>query len=178
MRKLVTGAVVSLFASASFAQSVITFDVDFHTVYAASGSFAPNLAATAPGPFNGSAPIPDVNLTGQVTISTVVSSTQLAPGAVNTLTLNGSWTSESGFEPTNTWSTTTYNNGASGIWSALLFLWGTPVYWFTSPWYRRLRVLTLGDFFEERYSSKRMAGFYAIVASLWLMLFIFNKQKK
>ncbi|MBN1125521.1 MAG: sodium:solute symporter family protein [Sedimentisphaerales bacterium] len=68
--------------------------------------------------------------------------------------------------------TTTYNNGASGIWSALLFLWGTPVYWFTSPWYRRLRELTLGDFFEERYASKRMAGFYAIVASLWLMLFI------
>ncbi|MBN1817405.1 MAG: sodium:solute symporter family protein [Sedimentisphaerales bacterium] len=68
--------------------------------------------------------------------------------------------------------TTTYNNGASGIWSALLFLWGTPIYWFTSPWYRRLRVLTLGDFFEERYGSKRMAGFYAVVASLWLMLFI------
>jgi len=68
--------------------------------------------------------------------------------------------------------TTTYNNGASGIWSALLYLWGTPIYWFTSPWYRRLRVLTLGDFFEERYGSKRMAGFYAIIASLFLMSFI------
>ena len=68
--------------------------------------------------------------------------------------------------------TTTYNNGASGIWSALLFLWGTPIYWLTSPWYRRLRVLTLGDFFEERFGSKRMAGFYAIIASLWLMSFI------
>jgi len=68
--------------------------------------------------------------------------------------------------------TTTYNNGASGIWSALLFLWGTPVYWLTSPWYRRLRVLTLGDFFEERFGSKRMAGFYAVIASLWLMSFI------
>jgi len=68
--------------------------------------------------------------------------------------------------------TTTYNNGASGIWSALLFLWGTPIYWLTSPWYRRLRVLTLGDFFEERFGSKRMAGFYAVIASLWLMSFI------
>lgn len=68
--------------------------------------------------------------------------------------------------------TTTYNNGASGIWSGLLYLWGTPIYWFTSPWYRRLRVLTLGDFFEERYGSKRMAGFYAIIASLFLMSFI------
>jgi len=68
--------------------------------------------------------------------------------------------------------TTTYSNGASGIWSALLFLWGTPIYWLTSPWYRRLRVLTLGDFFEERYGSKKMAGFYALMASLWLMLFV------
>ena len=68
--------------------------------------------------------------------------------------------------------TTTYNNGASGIWSALLYLWGTPIYWLTSPWYRRLRVLTLGDFFEERYGSKRMAGFYAVIASLFLMSFI------
>ncbi len=68
--------------------------------------------------------------------------------------------------------TTTYTNGASGIWSALLFLWGTPIYWLTSPWYRRLRVLTLGDFFEERYGSKRMAAFYAIISSLFLMSFI------
>jgi len=68
--------------------------------------------------------------------------------------------------------TTTYTNGASGIWSALLFLWGTPIYWLTSPWYRRLRVLTLGDFFEERYGSKRMAAFYAIISSMFLMSFI------
>jgi SSS family solute:Na+ symporter len=68
--------------------------------------------------------------------------------------------------------TTTYTNGASGIWSALLFLWGTPIYWLTSPWYRRLRVLTLGDFFEERYGSKRMAAFYAVISSMFLMSFI------
>jgi SSS family solute:Na+ symporter len=65
--------------------------------------------------------------------------------------------------------TTTYTNGASGIWSALLYLWGTPLFWFTSPWYRRLRVLTLGDFFEERFGSKRMAGFYAVIASIFIM---------
>ena len=111
MKKIFSGLFLSLMASASFAQSVITFAVDFHTVYAASGGFAPTLAATAPGPFNGNAPIPPVNLSGQVTISTVVSTNELAISpAVNTLTLNGSWTSESGFEPTNTWSTTTYNN--------------------------------------------------------------------
>lgn len=111
MRKILSGLIVSLISSASFAQSVITFDVEFHTVYAASGSFAPNLVATAPGPFNNNDPIPDVNLSGQVTLSTVVSSNQLAPApAVNSLTLNGSWTSESGNEPSNTWSTHTYND--------------------------------------------------------------------
>lgn len=110
MRKVILGGLLSLFASTSFAQSVITFDVEFNTVYAASGSFAPDLVATAPGPFNNNQPIPAVNLTGQVTLSTVVSSNQLAPSpAVNTLTLNGDWTSESGFEPSNTWSTHTYN---------------------------------------------------------------------
>jgi SSS family solute:Na+ symporter len=68
--------------------------------------------------------------------------------------------------------TTTYQNGASGIWSALLFLWGTPIFWLTSPWYRRLRILSLGDFFEERFGSKKMAAFYAIIASMFLMSFI------
>ena len=108
MRKFITGLAISLLSSASFAQSVINFDVDFHTVYAASGGFAPTLVATAPGPFNGSAPIPAVNLSGSVTMSTVVSTTQLI--TTNTLTLNGSWQTESGFEPTNTWSTHTYTD--------------------------------------------------------------------
>ncbi|NJM16600.1 MAG: hypothetical protein HC896_15600 [Bacteroidales bacterium] len=35
--------------------------------------------------------------------------------------------------------TTTANNGASGIWSALMMLFSTPSYWLTGPWYRRLR---------------------------------------
>jgi len=68
--------------------------------------------------------------------------------------------------------TTTYNNGASGIWSNLLYLWSTPIYWFTSPWYRRMRVLTLGDFFEERYGSKRMSGLYSIIGSILMMAVI------
>ncbi len=68
--------------------------------------------------------------------------------------------------------TTTFHNGASGIWSALMMLWTTPIYWFTSTWYRRMRVITLGDFFQERYGSWRMAAFYAIISSLFLMTHI------
>ncbi len=69
-------------------------------------------------------------------------------------------------------STTTFSNGASGIWSSMLYLFGTPVYWFTSAWMRRLRMLTLGDFFAERYGSRRMAAVYALIGTIGMMAFI------
>src|SRR5580658_5881448 len=65
--------------------------------------------------------------------------------------------------------TTTFANGASGIWSNLNILFATPTFWLTSPWYRRLRVLTLADFFGERYQSRRMGMTYALVAVLGTM---------
>ena len=68
--------------------------------------------------------------------------------------------------------TTTYSNGASGIWSSLFYLFATPFYWLVMPWMRRLRLLTLGDFFNERYGSKRMAGVYAVIGTIGLMAFI------
>ena len=68
--------------------------------------------------------------------------------------------------------TTTANNGASGIWSALMMLFSTPSYWLTGPWYRRLRVVTMGDYFAERFSSKFLGGVYAVMASISLMLLL------
>jgi len=68
--------------------------------------------------------------------------------------------------------TTTYTNGAAGIWSALLMLFATPLYWMVMPWMRRLRLLTIGDFFEERYGSKPMAGVYAVIGSVSMMTII------
>ncbi|OHB79575.1 MAG: hypothetical protein A2Z25_01990 [Planctomycetes bacterium RBG_16_55_9] len=64
---------------------------------------------------------------------------------------------------------TTFRNGAGGIWSSLIYLPATPIYWLVVPWMRRLRLLTLGDFFEERYGSKRMAGVYAIIGTVGMM---------
>lgn len=69
-------------------------------------------------------------------------------------------------------STATMRNGASGVWANLLALFSTPVYWMTSPWYRRMRVLTLGDFFEERYESKSLGVLYALTQSVFLMIAI------
>ncbi|AQQ69804.1 Na(+)/glucose symporter [Limihaloglobus sulfuriphilus] len=68
--------------------------------------------------------------------------------------------------------TTTMANGASGIWSTLNYVFGTPVLWMIAPWYRRLRLLTMGDFFEDRYGSKTMGAVYAIVSSVGFMIMI------
>ncbi len=65
--------------------------------------------------------------------------------------------------------TTTFTNGAAGIWSGLVALFATPVYWMTAPWYRRLRLISLGDFFIDRYGSKRMAMVYALIGSIGMM---------
>jgi len=65
--------------------------------------------------------------------------------------------------------TTTFNNGAAGIWSSLLMLFVTPLFWITAPWLRRLRILTMGDFYLERYDSKRMAATYALIATIGMM---------
>ncbi len=69
-------------------------------------------------------------------------------------------------------STTTFTNGASGIWSSLLYLFGTPFYWLIAPWMRRLRLLTMGDFFLERYGSQRMAATYSIIGCIGMMALI------
>ena len=65
--------------------------------------------------------------------------------------------------------TTTFTNGAGGIWSSLLLLFATPMYWITSPWFRRLRVRTMGDFFEDRYGSKKIAATYAVIGCFSIM---------
>ncbi|MHC4402651.1 MAG: sodium:solute symporter family protein [Planctomycetota bacterium] len=60
---------------------------------------------------------------------------------------------------------TTFTSGLSGIWSVLLWLFVTPFYWFTAVWYRRMRHITMGDWFVERYHSKGM-GFAYMLFSL------------
>jgi solute:Na+ symporter, SSS family len=65
--------------------------------------------------------------------------------------------------------TTTFHNGIAGVWSSLLMVFSTPLFWFAGVWLRRMRIMTLGDFFHERYGSKRMAAAYAIVATVGMM---------
>jgi Na+/proline symporter len=46
-----------------------------------------------------------------------------------------------------------YQLGIAGIWYQWLYLFATPFYWMLAPIYRRLRYVTMGDFFERRYGS-------------------------
>ncbi|CAI8361942.1 MAG: Osmoregulated proline transporter OpuE [Opitutia bacterium UBA7350] len=62
-------------------------------------------------------------------------------------------------------------NGAAGIGMSLISgIITMPVFWMTTMWYRRLRYLSLAEFFVERYGSKRMAGFYAVIQTLLFMI--------
>ncbi len=67
---------------------------------------------------------------------------------------------------------TCWTSGLSGVWSALMWLFVTPVYWITAVWYRRMRHLTLGDWFVERYESKGLGAAYSVFAILFYMFYL------
>lgn len=62
--------------------------------------------------------------------------------------------------------------GLSGIWTVLNWLFCTPFYWFFGKWYRRMRIMTTGDFYDERFDSRGLAGTYAIFALVFFMGYI------
>ncbi|MBN2289147.1 MAG: sodium:solute symporter family protein [Candidatus Glassbacteria bacterium] len=66
----------------------------------------------------------------------------------------------------------TFVGGLSGIWTVLNYLFCTPFYWFIGLWYRRYRMMTMGDFFEERYQSRSMAGMYAIFGLFFFIVWL------
>lgn len=64
-------------------------------------------------------------------------------------------------------------NGAAGIGFMIISgIISMPIFWLTTLWYRRLRYLSLAEFFSERYGSKRMAGFYAVSQTIMFMIVV------
>lgn len=55
-----------------------------------------------------------------------------------------------------------YTQGVSGMWLQLQTLFITPFFWFTQPWFRRARVITMADMFIDRFNSKSVASAYAV----------------
>lgn len=54
-----------------------------------------------------------------------------------------------------------YQKGASGVWLSLQTLFMNPYYWFMNAWFRRVRLVTVADLFEDRFGSRKLARFYA-----------------
>jgi SSS family solute:Na+ symporter len=67
---------------------------------------------------------------------------------------------------------TGWTSGLSGVWSALMWLFVTPVYWIIGVWYRRMRHLTLGDWFVERYESRWLGVAYSLFAICFYMFYL------
>ena len=65
-----------------------------------------------------------------------------------------------------------FRQGVGGLWISFQTLFITPFFWFTQPWYRRARVVTMADLFVDRFGSKGLASAYAcfnIVIALILL---------
>ena len=65
----------------------------------------------------------------------------------------------------------TFTKGMNGMWGVMYWLFVTPFYWITGVWYRRMRHLTLGDWYVERYESKKLGGAYAIFGVVFFMIY-------
>lgn len=63
----------------------------------------------------------------------------------------------------------TYTSGVSGIWYQWLWLFVTPFFWLIAPFFRRMRAVTTGDFFEIRY-GRSVSGLYAVMGILPLTI--------
>ena len=73
-------------------------------------------------------------------------------------------------DPVNT-GRTTFTDGMSGMWSVMYWLFVTPFYWIAGVWYRRMRHLTLGDWFVERYESRAMGAAYCVFGLMFFMVY-------
>jgi len=62
-------------------------------------------------------------------------------------------------------------SGASGIWVSWMWLFGTPFYWIIAPIIRRMRCLTMADFFRERFGNSASV-LYIIVAAVGMIVFL------
>jgi Na+/proline symporter len=62
-------------------------------------------------------------------------------------------------------------SGVSSIWVSWMWLFGTPFYWIIAPVIRRMRCLTMADFFRQRF-GKAASVLYIIVAAVGMIVFL------
>ncbi len=71
-----------------------------------------------------------------------------------------------------TTSSSVYRQGAGGAWLALITLFLTPYYWFSTVWFRRVRLTTTAELFEDRFGNRFLATLYASTTVLMAIVSI------
>jgi Na+/proline symporter len=64
----------------------------------------------------------------------------------------------------------TVSAGASGIWVSWMWMFGTPFYWIIAPVVRRMRCLTMADYFQERFGNSA-AVLYTVTSGVAMTIF-------
>src|ERR1044072_1301659 len=54
-----------------------------------------------------------------------------------------------------------FQRGVTGVWFAFQTVFMNPYFWFMNTWFRRVRLVTQADLFEDRLGSRRLSQFYA-----------------
>jgi len=65
-----------------------------------------------------------------------------------------------------------YQQGVSGVWLGFQLIFLNPYYWFMNMWFRRVRLVTMADLFEDRLGSRKLATFYALFQSITVMFVV------
>jgi len=68
--------------------------------------------------------------------------------------------------------TLVYQQGVSGSWLAFQTIFMNPYYWFMNVWFRRVRLVTVAELFEERLGSHNLSKIYALYQVCYVCLFI------
>lgn len=65
-----------------------------------------------------------------------------------------------------------FQQGAPGSWLSFQTVFMNPYFWFMNVWFRRVRLTTLADLFEDRYASRGLSMFYALFQILVACVFL------
>jgi len=69
------------------------------------------------------------------------------------------------------------SKGLGGVWLLLAPIFSGPYYWFIAGWFRRVRLITMAELFDERFKSKFLSVFYACVG-IWLTVILAGMSYK
>jgi Na+/proline symporter len=65
-----------------------------------------------------------------------------------------------------------FQQGAAGSWLSFQTVFMNPYFWFMNVWFRRVRLTTVSDLFEDRFASRGLSMFYALFQILVACVFL------